>query len=592
MKHATRSSLLAWLMPLLLMPAVLPVRAADDGPPPDYQTVVASLFKEADTCRITGHVVDGTVYYLDRILTDDPSLQKLKEMFLAEKPRYLGREVPPLLGQHSSSRLEFVWKNVEQKEVGRAALLEGDRLLINGSLLFTLSPTPGEKNLAFLRQAAHFANPMAVAAPAGTPSYRRIVSGYFARAVSCKITGYHNFRQENPEINYTTPDAAALQELKRVLLHTKALYLGEAEPHERLFENHCRYQFTWLDARGAPVGHAELADRVTIRLDGHSLFTANAHGFSGADLTLFLGITRLVDPVQFTQPPQPDYHAMVRALFSQAASCSIQGSYAPAGVSLPYDVNFTASDAPVLQTLQEIFLFEKPRYDGRTKGDAIHITAPSRLHFTWKDAQGKELGGASLLNEDRLEFEPTHELFCTTNDYSGQRNITLLTQAARLALPRDFKKPVQPDYQDLVQGLFAKAAACRMKGCYTDMETDTTHDVDFTAADAPALQALKQCLLTEKPDYRGITDGTDMHGTDSSSLHLFWTDAQGKELGHLALLRDGLILFESTHDLFCTSSGPGGRVNTTLLNQTAHLALPAVYGNSKPPERGGGVKKD
>jgi len=389
---------------------------------------------------------------------------------------------------------------------------------------------------------------------------------------------------------YTTPDAAALQELKRIMLYTKAIYVNETDPHEELSGDNSRYQFTWLDAQGAPVGRATLADRHTISLDRHSLFTTNAHGFSGADLTLFLGITRLVDPGQFP-PPAADYHAMVQGLFSKAASCSIQGSYAPAGVSLPYDVNFTASDAPVLQTLQEIFLFEKPRYDGRTEGDAIHITAPSRLHFTWKDTQGKELGSVSLLNEDRLEFEPTHELFCTTNDYSGQRNITLLTRAARLALPRYFKKPAQPDYQDLVQGLFAKAAACRMKGCYTDVETDTTHDVDFTAADAPALQALKQCLLTEKPDYRGITDGTDMHGTDSSSLHLFWTDAQGKELGHLALLREGLILFESSHDLFATSSGPGGRVNTMLLTNAARLALPAIYGKPRMNDSGGATQK-
>lgn len=576
-------------MPLMLTPAP-PAPAADDGPPPDYHAVVESLFKEADTCRITGHRVDGIVYELDRILTSEPSRQKLKEMFLAEQPRYLGRELPPLLGEHASSRLEFVWKNVEQKEVGRAALLEGDQLLINGSLLFTLSPTPGEKNLAFLRQAAHFANRMATAAPAGTPSYRRIVSGFFARAAACKITGYHNFRQENPEINYTTPDAAALQELKRILLHTKALYLREARPHERLFENHCRYQFTWLDAQGAPVGHAELADRETIRLEGGSLFTTNDHGVSGTDLTLFLGITRLVDPGQFP-PPGADCHAMVQALFSKAASCSIQGSYAPAGVSLPYDVNFTASDAPALQALQEIFLFEKPRYDGRTEGDAIHITAPSRLHFTWKDAQGRELGGASLLNEDRLEFEPAHEVFCTTSEYCGRRNITLLTRAARFALPHYFKNAAQPGYQDLVQGLFAKAAACRMKGWYTDVETDTTHDVDSTAADAPALLALKQILLSEKPDYRGITEGNDDSPILSSSLHLFWTDVQGKKLGRVALLSEGLILFESTHDLFTLSSGPGGRANTTLLNQTARLALPAIDGKPQPPQNDSAVKK-
>ncbi|OYW73028.1 MAG: hypothetical protein B7Z37_23165 [Verrucomicrobia bacterium 12-59-8] len=346
-----------------------------------------------------------------------------------------------------------------------------------------------------------------------------------------------------------------------------------------------------MDAQGAPLAYAELVDRDFIGLNGRHFFTTNATGLDGSDLTLWLGITRLVDPGWRKPPPQPDYQAMIQDLFSEAASCSIQGSYAIGNI-LPYDVDFTASDAPALLALKEIFLFEKPSYKERTNGDPIHITHPSRLHFTWKDAQGKELGSVSLLNEDRLEFEPTHEVFCTTNDYSSQRNITLLTRAARLALPSYFKKPVPPHYQDLVQGLFAKAAACRMKGYYTDVETDTTHDVDFTAADAPALLALKESFLTEKPDYLGITDSNDAGHIFNSSLHFFWTDAQGKELGHLTLLSGDLLLFESTHDLFTTSSGPGGRVNTTLLTQTAHLALPEIYGNSKPPGNGGGVKKN
>lgn len=577
MKHAPRSALLAWLMPLLLLCAQS-VRAADGAPPPDYHAVVESLFSEADTCRITGHLVDGIVYELDRILTDEPSRQKLRQMFLAEQPRYLGSELPPLLGHYASSRLEFVWKNAEQKEVGRAALLEGDRLLIHGSQLFTLSTTPGRRNLALLRQAAQFANPMAVAAPAGTPSYRRTVSGYFARAASCKITGYHNFRQENPEISYTTPYAAALQELKRVLLYKKAVYLRESSPQEHLFENHCRYQLTWLDAQGAPVGHAELADRETIRLDGRSLFTSNDHGLSGTDLTLFLGITRLVDPAQFPQPAQPDYHAMVQALFSKAASCLIQGSYAPEGVSLPYDVNFTASGAPELHSLQEIFLFETPRHLGLSDGSRMHITHPSRLRFTWKDAHGNELGGVTLLNGDRLEFDATHDLFLTGEDTHFEKNITLLTRAARFALPRHFETTALPDYQELVRALCSRAAACRMKGYFTDVDTDTTHDVDFTAADAATMKTLRDTLLTEKPAYSGIRLRTDLDGTHASSLHLLWTDAQGKELGHLALLRDGQLLFEPAHTLFTGGTG------STLIGRVARLALPGMPAPPAPQE--------
>ena len=432
--------------------------------------------------------------------------------------------------------------------------------------------------------------------PAGTPSYRRIVSGFFAKAASCKITGYHDLGpEEEHRIDYTTPDLSALQELKQIFLHEKALFRHETDPDkatdpdEGISGNGTHYKFTWLDAQGAPLAYAEMGGRDFIGLNGHSYFTTNSRRFNDGDITLWLGITRLVDPARFPPAPQPDYRAMIQGLFSTAASCSIQGSYALGNI-LPYEVNFTAADAAALRALKEIFLFEKPRYDGRTEGEPIHITDPSHLHFIWKDPQGKELGSVSLQNEDRLEFEATHDVFCTSNDQSGQRNITLLTRAARLALPRHFKRLPLPDYQDLVQGLFAKAAACRIKGYYTDVETDTTHDVDFTAADTAALLALRQILLTEKPGYLGITDRKDAGYIFSSSLHFFWTDAQGKELGHMALLHGDLLLFEPTHDLFTTSSGPGRFVSTPLLVHAAHLALPEIYGNSKPPESGGEEK--
>lgn len=164
MKHALRPSLFAWLMVLLLVPAAA-TRAADEAPAPDYQTLVDALFEKADVVKITGYVVDGIDYDIDRITTKAPSRQKLKDMFSTEKPRYLGRDVPPHLGEYFSSRLNFTWVDAEQKELGSAALLEGDRLLINGSLLFSLSPTPGKKNLALLREAANFANPLTIAPP-------------------------------------------------------------------------------------------------------------------------------------------------------------------------------------------------------------------------------------------------------------------------------------------------------------------------------------------------------------------------------------------------------------------------------------------
>ncbi len=91
-------------------PAAAPTRAihgADDVSAPDYQTLVNALFKKADVVKITGYVVDGIDYDIDRIVTKAPSRQKLQVMFLAEKPRYLGRNIPPHLGEYSSSRLNF-----------------------------------------------------------------------------------------------------------------------------------------------------------------------------------------------------------------------------------------------------------------------------------------------------------------------------------------------------------------------------------------------------------------------------------------------------------------------------------------------------
>ncbi len=588
-------------MVLLLAPAAA-TRAADDAPAPDYQTLVSGLFERADVVKITGYVVDGIVYDIESIKTAAWARRDLKDMFLAEKPRYLGRDLSPHLGEHASSRLNFTWVDVQQKELGRAALLEGDRLLINGSLLFSLSPTPGEKNLTLLRDVANDANPLTFDTPDETPNYRRLVSGFFAKAASCKITGFHHSGPEGEsKIDYTTPDLPALQELKRIFLHEKARFRYASDPDKVTDpdkatdaatsssngNSHCK--FTWLDAQGAPLAYAELVDRDFIGLNGRHYFTTNATGLDGSDLTLWLGITRLVDPGWRQPPPQPDYRAMIQDLFSQAASCSIQGRY-DMKTTFAYQVNFTASDAAALLELKEIFLFEKPRYQGRSDGEPFHSTAPSRLQFTWKDALGKELGRVSLFNDDRLEFETTHELFCTSNTRTGKGNITLLTRAARFALPGSFKKPVLPDYQDLVQGLFAKATACRIKGYYTDVEADVTHDVDFTAADTPALQAVKDLLLTEKPDYLGISSSTDLGGISSSSLHFFWTDAQGKELGHVALLHGDMLLFESTHDLFSTS--PAKRVNTTFLTKAAHLALPETYGKPKSPESGSEVKKE
>ncbi|WP_395741115.1 hypothetical protein [Prosthecobacter sp.] len=577
MKPPLCPSLFAWLVAVLLLPAAA-MRAADDAPAPDYPAVIKALFQKADVVKITGHVVEGIRHNIECIETEAAFRKELEDLFLAEKPRYLGRDIPPHLGEYFSSRLNFTWVDVEQKELGHAALLEGDRLLINDSLLFSLSPMTGEKNLTFLRHAAMFANDLVFDTPADTPNFRRMVSGFFAKAASCKITGYHNMSREGPHmIDYTTPDLAGLLELKRIFLHEKAVFSYEVPaaeaptPDQDLSNGNSVYKFTWLDAQGAPLASAALVDRHLIGLNGRLYFAPHSAGRSGTNITLWLSITRLVDPGIFTPPPS-DYQAMIQDLFSKAASCSIEGSYA-IGKILPYDVNFTASDSAALLALKEIFLFEKPRYKERSNGDPTHITRPSRLHFIWKDAQGKELGGVSLINEDRLEFTPTHDIFQITHfPGSVQRNITLLTHAARFALPRSFKRPAKPDYQDLVQGLFLKAATCRIKGYHTDVETDTTHDVDIAASDPAALLALKKIFLTEKTGYLGICSNDEAPGPfDITSLHCIWTDAQGKEVGHVALLNDDHLLFAGTQDLFATGAGAAGSGGTTLVKRLAHF---------------------
>jgi hypothetical protein len=584
MKHALRSYLHAWLMAVLLVPATLS-HAADNAPAPDYQTLVKGLFEEADVVRITGHLVDGIYYDIDKITTKAMSLQKLKDMFLAEKPHYLGHEIPPLLGEHASSRLNFTWVNVEQKELGHAALLEGDRLLINGSLLFTLSTTPGEKNTRLLRQAAHYANPWTFSTPADAPNYRNLVSGFFARATACKITGFHIMRDRM--IGYTTPDALSFQELKRIFLNEKLRYEGERDPNKELSSPNNLYKFTWVDARGNPLGRATLAGQDTLSLDGHMHFTTNSRGLSGSDATLWCGVTRLVDPGKL----RLSYHEQIENLFAKATTCRIQGRYTP-GTTLSYDVNFTASDAATLRQIKNMFLFEDPRDIGRSDDHDTSEKLPSRLHLTWQNPQGKELGRVALFNGDRLEFEDTHELYSTSTDLSEEPNTTLLTRTARLALPRIYGKPSLPDYQNLIQVLFATATTCRIKGYYTDLEADVTHDVDFTAADAPALQSLQQIFRAETPDYLGSSHRKKFGDSHPSNLHFFWADAQGKELGHVALFHGEKLLFESTHDLFTTSTGQPPYVDTTLLSKAAHLALPAIYGKPGPPAKSGGVKPE
>ncbi|MDB6003387.1 MAG: hypothetical protein JWR15_374 [Prosthecobacter sp.] len=583
MKHALRISLHAWLVAVLLVPASLS-HAADDAPVPDYQAVITALFDKTESCYITGHVVDGIDYEINRITTGEPSLKRLREIWLVEKPRYLGREIPPHLGEYSSSRLQFVWKDAELKELGHAVLLEGDRLLINDSLLFTTSTTPGEKNTHLLRHAANFANRMTFATPPGEPNFRHIVSGFFAQAAACKITGYYDMGDLHM-INYTTPDAPTLQRLKRVFLHERALYLGEIDPREELTGRNNRYFFTWVDARGTPLGRATLADKDEISLDRHSRFSTNSRGGHYSDVTLWLGVTRLFEPTLYTpqSPPPVKYHALVQDLFAKAASCRIEGRYAPKGAgSVTYHPDFTAADAATLGILKEIFLFEKPRADERPERDESDAEPPEHLYFTWKDAQGRELGRVSLLEGDRLDFKTTRDRFRT--DPEGEENTTLYTRAARFALPDQFGPPALPDFPGKIQRLFATAAACRIQGYYTDCEADVTYDVDFTASDAAALLALKQSFLAEKPDYHGIDDKPELGGRPSSSLHFFWTDAQGKALGHVALLHDNRLRFETTHDLFRTHSGPAESVNTALLTRVAHLALPAIYGKPRPPK--------
>ncbi|WP_395752535.1 hypothetical protein [Prosthecobacter sp.] len=583
MKHALSSSRFAWLLALLLLPAAA-LHAADDAPAPapDCQAVIMALFQKADVVKISGYVVDGIRYDIESIAADVSSREELEYLFLTEKPLYLGKEIPPHLGEYSSSRLNFIWVDVEQKEVGRAALLEGDRLLINGSLLFSLSPVPGEKNLRFLRKAANFATDLTFDTPADTPNYRRIVRGFFEKAASCKIKGYHTMSKEGMHmIDYITPDVAALRELERSFLHEKALFSYGTDSDKEIDPDKAtdaatstshgisHYKFTWLDAKGAPVAYAELVDRELIGLNGRHYFSTNSKGRDGANITLWRSITRLVDPEAFNLR-QPDYQAMIQDLFSKAASCSIEGSYAIEKI-LPYDVKFTASDTAALLALKEIFLFEKPRYKERTNGDPIHITSPSHLNFIWKDAQGKELGSVSLLNDDRLEFKSTHDVFQLVSQARGQHNITLLTRAARFALPRYFKTPAPPNYQDLVQGLFAKAVACRMKGYCTDVKTDTTHDVDFTASDSAALQALRQIFLAEKPRYLGLSSEAVSGSRGISSLHCFWTDAQGKELAHVVLEGENRLLFTATQDVFSTDPAVAGSETLPLLTRLAQL---------------------
>lgn len=119
--------------------------AADDAPaPPDYKAVVNAAFDKAVSCRITGHYggiyAGGTTLEIDYITPDAQSLQKLKDLFLREKPRYLGSEISARLGEGYIHSFYFTWLDKHGKKTAEAALLSGDMLTFNEKMLFTTSP--------------------------------------------------------------------------------------------------------------------------------------------------------------------------------------------------------------------------------------------------------------------------------------------------------------------------------------------------------------------------------------------------------------------------------------------------------------------
>lgn len=279
MKHFLPPSLLACVLVTLLAHAA-PSHAADAAPAPDYQALVNGLFDKAAACKITGWHQIYRAHSIDFTTPDEASLQQLRGLFLLEKPRYLGTDIPPSLGQNHFQNLQFIWVDAQGRQLGWMRLLEGDHLVFNGTHLFTTS-TAGTKNVALETHAADFASPeIAAERKLPEPDFKTMITALFDKAASCKITGtftgWESWDKLPHEVDFTTPDARSLQKLKEMFLFEKPRFCVNTKEPELAYAKGYNMYFTWFDAQGKKLGRMLLISRDSLFFeDTHDLFTTN-----------------------------------------------------------------------------------------------------------------------------------------------------------------------------------------------------------------------------------------------------------------------------------------------------------------------------
>ncbi|WP_395752534.1 hypothetical protein [Prosthecobacter sp.] len=263
MKHFLHPFLAACLFAALnAFPTVC--RSAATEAPPDYGALINGLFDQAASCGISGHYVDYRAHIIDFTTPDAQSLGKLREMFLREKPRYLGPDIPPSLGRRHTNNLCFSWKNAQGKELGRVLLLEGDMLVINDRMLFTTSP-PGGKSVTLETSAADFAcQQIAAERKLPKPDYEQRMKDVFSRAASCKITGhYAGYRPWNTQlhpVNFATSEAAQMLKLREMFLWEKPHFVVNEKRGSLGSNCDTNLYFTWFDAQGKTLCRVALLE--------------------------------------------------------------------------------------------------------------------------------------------------------------------------------------------------------------------------------------------------------------------------------------------------------------------------------------------
>lgn len=124
------------LLTAILLGLAPGAHAADAAPAPDYPALVNALFDKAATCTITGFNIRAKPHIFSFTARDAKTLQKLRWIFLREKPLYLGAPSHPAEEWYDSDELHFKWLDAKGKVLGRADMEDACLLSFDNAHLF------------------------------------------------------------------------------------------------------------------------------------------------------------------------------------------------------------------------------------------------------------------------------------------------------------------------------------------------------------------------------------------------------------------------------------------------------------------------